>query len=96
MEKPYQLVDAGWIGFWSIVGGCIVGIAMARPLLKVLLGSNNPLRWYQPIRKDWVCRFYQRYAETNPSPPVFWSYTVIHMVHPDLFEQHHTPTFNHR
>ncbi|KAM9032159.1 solute carrier family 49 member 4 [Sarcophilus harrisii] len=23
-------VDAGWIGFWSIVGGCIVGIAIAR------------------------------------------------------------------
>ncbi|XP_010135856.1 PREDICTED: disrupted in renal carcinoma protein 2 homolog, partial [Buceros rhinoceros silvestris] len=23
-------VDAGWIGFWSIVGGCVVGIAMAR------------------------------------------------------------------
>ncbi|NWW29571.1 DIRC2 protein, partial [Panurus biarmicus] len=22
-------VDAGWIGFWSIVGGCVVGIAMA-------------------------------------------------------------------
>uniref|UniRef100_A0A8C4T0Y9 Solute carrier family 49 member 4 n=1 Tax=Erpetoichthys calabaricus TaxID=27687 RepID=A0A8C4T0Y9_ERPCA len=23
-------VDAGWIGFWSIVGGCVGGIAMAR------------------------------------------------------------------
>ncbi|CAD7670732.1 unnamed protein product [Nyctereutes procyonoides] len=23
-------VDAGWIGFWSIVGGCVVGIGMAR------------------------------------------------------------------
>ncbi|KAM5153170.1 solute carrier family 49 member 4 [Mantella aurantiaca] len=23
-------VDAGWIGFWSIVGGCIVGIAVGR------------------------------------------------------------------
>ncbi|XP_006636405.1 solute carrier family 49 member 4 [Lepisosteus oculatus] len=23
-------VDAGWIGFWSIVGGCVVGVAMAR------------------------------------------------------------------
>ncbi|XP_054827257.1 solute carrier family 49 member 4 [Eublepharis macularius] len=23
-------VDAGWIGFWSIVGGCVVGIALAR------------------------------------------------------------------
>ncbi|XP_061465091.1 solute carrier family 49 member 4 isoform X3 [Rhineura floridana] len=22
-------VDAGWIGFWSIVGGCVVGIALA-------------------------------------------------------------------
>ncbi|CAH6792298.1 Slc49a4 [Phodopus roborovskii] len=22
-------VDAGWIGFWSIVGGCVVGIAIA-------------------------------------------------------------------
>ncbi|GAB5576497.1 solute carrier family 49 member 4 isoform X2 [Prionailurus iriomotensis] len=65
-------VDAGWIGFWSIVGGCVVGIAMAS-----------------------VCRFYQGYAETNSSPPVFWGYTVIHVVHPDLFEQHHTPAFNH-
>ncbi|KAL8183149.1 UNVERIFIED_CONTAM: hypothetical protein K2H54_019966 [Gekko kuhli] len=24
-------VDAGWIGFWSIVGGCVFGIALARP-----------------------------------------------------------------
>ncbi|XP_023372063.1 disrupted in renal carcinoma protein 2 [Otolemur garnettii] len=23
-------VDAGWIGFWSIVGGCVVGISIAR------------------------------------------------------------------
>ncbi|XP_060784726.1 solute carrier family 49 member 4 [Neoarius graeffei] len=23
-------VDAGWIGFWSILGGCVFGIAMAR------------------------------------------------------------------
>ncbi|XP_077176587.1 solute carrier family 49 member 4 [Paroedura picta] len=23
-------VDAGWIGFWSIVGGCVFGIALAR------------------------------------------------------------------
>ncbi|XP_043918703.1 solute carrier family 49 member 4 [Protopterus annectens] len=23
-------VDAGWIGFWSIIGGCVVGLAMAR------------------------------------------------------------------
>ncbi|KAG7331245.1 hypothetical protein KOW79_005214 [Hemibagrus wyckioides] len=23
-------VDAGWIGFWSIVGGCVFGVAMAR------------------------------------------------------------------
>lgn len=26
----YMQVDAGWIGFWSTVGGCIVGVAMAR------------------------------------------------------------------
>ncbi|XP_064420002.1 solute carrier family 49 member 4 [Latimeria chalumnae] len=23
-------VEAGWIGFWSLIGGCVVGIAMAR------------------------------------------------------------------
>ncbi|XP_062862013.1 solute carrier family 49 member 4 [Trichomycterus rosablanca] len=23
-------VDAGWIGFWSVVGGCVFGVAMAR------------------------------------------------------------------
>ncbi|XP_033018473.1 solute carrier family 49 member 4 [Lacerta agilis] len=28
--KDISQVDAGWIGFWSIVGGCIVGIALAR------------------------------------------------------------------
>lgn len=26
---PLQ-VDAGWIGFWSVVGGCVFGVAMAR------------------------------------------------------------------
>ncbi|KAJ4922047.1 hypothetical protein JOQ06_021489, partial [Pogonophryne albipinna] len=25
-------VDAGWIGFWSTVGGCVFGVAMARSL----------------------------------------------------------------
>ncbi|XP_012495048.1 PREDICTED: disrupted in renal carcinoma protein 2 [Propithecus coquereli] len=44
-------VDAGWIGFWSIVGGCVVGIAMARIvtlyasciLLGVFLNSSVPI-----------------------------------------------------
>ncbi|XP_061049156.1 solute carrier family 49 member 4 isoform X3 [Eubalaena glacialis] len=37
-------VDAGWIGFWSIVGGCVVGIAMASithlPLTTVTLYAS--------------------------------------------------------
>ncbi|NXY84331.1 DIRC2 protein, partial [Alcedo cyanopectus] len=50
-------VDAGWIGFWSIVGGCIVGIAMARfadfirgmlkfILLLLLSGATLASTWF--------------------------------------------------
>eukprot|EP00069_Balaena_mysticetus_P021800 bmy_03223T0 len=136
-----NLVDAGWIGFWSIVGGCVVGIAMAREQhlqmgpkervysnkgklivieirkeLKGIIHKSISRTFHEKSRKhgkcyirdgisfstigtilkDRVCRFYQGYAETNSSPPVFWGYTIIHVVHPDLFEQHHTPAFNHR
>ncbi|CAI9531835.1 unnamed protein product [Staurois parvus] len=50
-------VDAGWIGFWSIVGGCIVGIALGRfadsfrgilkPILVLLFsGSTLMATWF--------------------------------------------------
>ncbi|XP_072274012.1 solute carrier family 49 member 4 isoform X2 [Pyxicephalus adspersus] len=50
-------VDAGWIGFWSIVGGCIVGIAVGRfadsirgvlkPILVLLFsGSTLAATWF--------------------------------------------------
>ncbi|XP_007227988.2 solute carrier family 49 member 4 [Astyanax mexicanus] len=50
-------VDAGWIGFWSIVGGCVVGVAMARfadfirGMLKLLLvlmlaGASLAATWF--------------------------------------------------
>ncbi|XP_034278622.1 solute carrier family 49 member 4 [Pantherophis guttatus] len=50
-------VDAGWIGFWSIVGGCVVGIALARfadfirgmlklILLLLLSGATLSSFWY--------------------------------------------------
>ncbi|XP_030435716.1 solute carrier family 49 member 4 isoform X1 [Gopherus evgoodei] len=50
-------VDAGWIGFWSIVGGCVVGIAMARfadsirgmlklILLLLLFGATLASTWF--------------------------------------------------
>uniref|UniRef100_A0A8C8SQ62 Solute carrier family 49 member 4 n=1 Tax=Pelusios castaneus TaxID=367368 RepID=A0A8C8SQ62_9SAUR len=50
-------VDAGWIGFWSIVGGCVVGIAMARfadfirgmlklILLLLLFGATLSATWF--------------------------------------------------
>ncbi|CAG08271.1 unnamed protein product, partial [Tetraodon nigroviridis] len=37
-------VDAGWIGFWSTVGGCVFGVAMARSILGSGVGS--PLNRY--------------------------------------------------
>uniref|UniRef100_A0A4W4GR60 Major facilitator superfamily (MFS) profile domain-containing protein n=1 Tax=Electrophorus electricus TaxID=8005 RepID=A0A4W4GR60_ELEEL len=50
-------VDAGWIGFWSIVGGCVFGVAMARfadsvrGILKVILvlmlaGASLAATWF--------------------------------------------------
>ncbi|TRY84837.1 hypothetical protein DNTS_002280 [Danionella cerebrum] len=50
-------VDAGWIGFWSIVGGCVFGIAMARfadyirGMLKLILvlmfaGASLAATWF--------------------------------------------------
>uniref|UniRef100_A0A803TSI3 Solute carrier family 49 member 4 n=1 Tax=Anolis carolinensis TaxID=28377 RepID=A0A803TSI3_ANOCA len=50
-------VDAGWIGFWSIVGGCVFGIALARfadfirgmlkPILLLLLsGATLSSIWF--------------------------------------------------
>nr|XP_033800528.1 solute carrier family 49 member 4 [Geotrypetes seraphini] len=50
-------VDAGWIGFWSIVGGCVVGIAIARfadfirGMLKLILvllfsGATLAATWF--------------------------------------------------
>lgn len=50
-------VDAGWIGFWSIVGGCVVGVAMARfsdyirGMLKLILvlmfaGASLAATWF--------------------------------------------------
>ncbi|MEE6522507.1 hypothetical protein FKM82_021072 [Ascaphus truei] len=50
-------VNAGWIGFWSIVGGCVLGIAVARfadsirgilkPILVVLFsGATLSATWF--------------------------------------------------
>ncbi|CAL8389219.1 unnamed protein product [Gadus morhua 'NCC'] len=50
-------VDAGWIGFWSIVGGCVFGVAMARfadsirGMLKLILvlmlaGASLSATWF--------------------------------------------------
>ncbi|XP_053554049.1 solute carrier family 49 member 4 [Bombina bombina] len=50
-------VDAGWIGFWSIVGGCVVGIAVGRfadsirgvlkPILVLLFsGASLSATWF--------------------------------------------------
>uniref|UniRef100_A0A672QNU7 Disrupted in renal carcinoma protein 2-like n=1 Tax=Sinocyclocheilus grahami TaxID=75366 RepID=A0A672QNU7_SINGR len=50
-------VDAGWIGFWSIVGGCVFGVAMARfadyirGMLKLILvlmfaGASLATTWF--------------------------------------------------
>uniref|UniRef100_A0A3P8ZNT1 Solute carrier family 49 member 4 n=1 Tax=Esox lucius TaxID=8010 RepID=A0A3P8ZNT1_ESOLU len=50
-------VDAGWIGFWSIVGGCVFGVAMARfadsirGMLKLILvlmmaGASLASTWF--------------------------------------------------
>ncbi|XP_072571550.1 solute carrier family 49 member 4 [Paramormyrops kingsleyae] len=50
-------VDAGWIGFWSIVGGCVFGVAMARfadsirgmlklILLLMLAGASLASTWF--------------------------------------------------
>lgn len=50
-------VNAGWIGFWSIVGGCVVGIALARfadyirGMLKLILvllfsGATLSATWF--------------------------------------------------
>lgn len=50
-------VDAGWIGFWSTVGGCVFGIAMARfadsirGMLKLILvlmlaGASLASTWF--------------------------------------------------
>ncbi|XP_056119140.1 solute carrier family 49 member 4 [Rhinichthys klamathensis goyatoka] len=56
---PVQVsqVDAGWIGFWSIVGGCVFGVAMARfadyirGMLKLILvlmfaGASLAATWF--------------------------------------------------
>lgn len=50
-------VDAGWIGFWSVLGGCVFGIAMARfadsirGMLKLILvlmmaGASLASTWF--------------------------------------------------
>ncbi|XP_034041661.1 solute carrier family 49 member 4 [Thalassophryne amazonica] len=50
-------VDAGWIGFWSVVGGCVFGVAMARfadsirgmlklILLLMLTGASLSSTWF--------------------------------------------------
>ncbi|KAK9969529.1 hypothetical protein ABG768_027690 [Culter alburnus] len=50
-------VDAGWIGFWSLVGGCVFGVAMARfadyirGMLKLILvlmfaGASLAATWF--------------------------------------------------
>ncbi|KAJ0005980.1 hypothetical protein NQD34_015874 [Periophthalmus magnuspinnatus] len=50
-------VDAGWIGFWSVIGGCVFGIAMAkfadsiRGMLKLILvlmmaGASLASTWF--------------------------------------------------
>uniref|UniRef100_A0A3Q2XBI6 Solute carrier family 49 member 4 n=1 Tax=Hippocampus comes TaxID=109280 RepID=A0A3Q2XBI6_HIPCM len=50
-------VDAGWIGFWSTVGGCVFGVAMARfadsirgmlkPILVLMLaGASLSSTWF--------------------------------------------------
>uniref|UniRef100_A0A8C2XQW6 Solute carrier family 49 member 4 n=2 Tax=Cyclopterus lumpus TaxID=8103 RepID=A0A8C2XQW6_CYCLU len=50
-------VDAGWIGFWSIIGGCVFGVAMARfadsirGMLKLILvlmlaGASLSSTWF--------------------------------------------------
>ncbi|KAJ8283067.1 hypothetical protein COCON_G00055860 [Conger conger] len=50
-------VDAGWIGFWSVVGGCVFGVAMARfadsirGMLKLILvlmlaGASLASTWF--------------------------------------------------
>ncbi|XP_076012763.1 solute carrier family 49 member 4 [Genypterus blacodes] len=50
-------VDAGWIGFWSIIGGCVFGVAMARfadsirGMLKLILvlmlaGASISSTWF--------------------------------------------------
>lgn len=50
-------VDAGWIGFWSVVGGCVFGVAMARfadsirGMLKLILvlmlaGASLSSTWF--------------------------------------------------
>ncbi|XP_051567064.1 solute carrier family 49 member 4-like [Myxocyprinus asiaticus] len=54
--KVSQL-DAGWIGFWSVVGGCVFGVAMARfadsirGMLKLILvlmfaGASLAATWF--------------------------------------------------
>ncbi|XP_068602726.1 solute carrier family 49 member 4 [Brachionichthys hirsutus] len=54
-------VDAGWIGFWSVVGGCVFGIAMARfadsirGMLKLILvlmlaGASLSSTWFTLTR----------------------------------------------
>nr|XP_040025982.1 solute carrier family 49 member 4 [Gasterosteus aculeatus aculeatus] len=55
--KVSQQVDAGWIGFWSTVGGCVFGVAMARfadsirGMLKLILvlmlaGASLSSTWF--------------------------------------------------
>uniref|UniRef100_H3DE33 Solute carrier family 49 member 4 n=1 Tax=Tetraodon nigroviridis TaxID=99883 RepID=H3DE33_TETNG len=55
--KVSQVVDAGWIGFWSTVGGCVFGVAMARfadsirGMLKLILvlmlaGASLTSTWF--------------------------------------------------
>ncbi|KAL0963996.1 hypothetical protein UPYG_G00316260 [Umbra pygmaea] len=56
-EYSANKVDAGWIGFWSIVGGCVFGVAMARfadsirGMLKLILvlmmaGASLASTWF--------------------------------------------------
>ncbi|XP_030614462.1 solute carrier family 49 member 4 isoform X2 [Archocentrus centrarchus] len=77
-------VDAGWIGFWSTVGGCVFGVAMARfadsirGMLKLILvlmlaGASLASTWFT---LTCLTRYTHLPSTSGPSEVCSWDKTV--------------------
>uniref|UniRef100_A0A673K4K6 Solute carrier family 49 member 4 n=1 Tax=Sinocyclocheilus rhinocerous TaxID=307959 RepID=A0A673K4K6_9TELE len=70
-------VDAGWIGFWSIVGGCVFGVAMVFiPFLMKLVFAIL----FNDAAKGIILEMYLRYSPLSLSAPLATLYTSCILV----------------